>query len=311
MAGHPDRIAMRRGGSQERYQLASGQGARLSDESACQGEDLVLALSLDGGRKGARSEAWIRLAATLEREWLDAPETEELVFDEDREAVVSRRVRRIGALVLSERPGTSRKDPLAVAALLEEAARDVGLMAHLTPDRDTDELLGRIDTLRRHRPELELPDLSDLDVLLPTLCINRRSFHDLRKANLAAAVLASLSWPQRQALDADVPERMRVPSGSTVRLQYHRDGRPPVLAARIQQLFGMTETPRLVQGRVPLLVHLLAPNGRPAQVTQDLASFWTNTWPEVRKDLRGRYPKHSWPEDPTTAKAEDRPRKRR
>ncbi len=104
----------------------------------------------------------------------------------------------------------------------------------------------------------------------------------------------------------------RVPSGSKIRLRYDPQGaEPPVLAARIQQLFGMNATPRIARGRLGVLVHLLAPNNRPAQVTSDLASFWTNTYPAVRKDLRGRYPKHSWPEDPTSATAEDRPRRRR
>ena len=105
------------------------------------------------------------------------------------------------------------------------------------------------------------------------------------------------------------PETSPVPSGRQVRIEYPTDG-PPVLAARIQQLFGMRETPRLADGRAGVLVHLLAPNHRPMQVTQDLASFWANTYGEVRKDLRGRYPRHAWPEDPLTAIPEDRPKRR-
>ncbi|MCO4771138.1 MAG: ATP-dependent helicase HrpB [Deltaproteobacteria bacterium] len=311
LAGYPDRVGLRRSATGDRYRLASGGGARLSEESACRGEEYILALSLDGGRKAARSESWIRIAVALQPQWLEAKEEEELVFDVSKEAVVSRRIRRFGALVLSERPGTRPRDPLAQAVLLEEAAREADLEVLLKVDRDAETLLGRIDTVRRLRPELELPDLGDLSLLLPALCVDRRSFADLRKAPLGPAILATLSWSQRQAVNTEAPERMRVPSGSTVRLVYSRDGSPPVLAARIQQLFGMLETPRVAGGRLPVLVHLLAPNGRPAQVTQDLASFWTNTWPEVRKDLRGRYPRHSWPEDPTTAKAVDRPRRRR
>jgi len=308
LAGFPDRVGLRRGNG-DRYLLASGQGARLSSDSACRGSKLVLALALDGGRRGQRSEAWIRMAVVLEPDWLGAEEVDELVFDADREAVVARRVRRLGVLVLDERPSHAARDPLEQARLLEEAAR--GVDGLLTLDKDAESMLGRVDTLRRLRPELELPDLSSLDALLPVLCADRRSFAELRRAPVAPAVEAVLSWEQRKALDAEVPPRMRVPSGSTVRVQYSRDGAPPVLAARIQQLFGMMETPTVGRGRLPMRVHLLAPNGRPAQVTQDLASFWTNTWPEVRKDLRGRYPKHAWPEDPTTAIPEDRPRRRR
>ena len=120
-----------------------------------------------------------------------------------------------------------------------------------------------------------------------------------------------MTWEQRRMLDEQLPETLEVPSGRSVRLKYSRTGGPPILAARIQQLFGMKETPRLAQGRLPVLVHLLAPNGRPAQVTMDLASFWADTWQEVRKDLRGRYPRHSWPEDPSEAIPEDRPRRKR
>lgn len=308
LAGFPDRVGLRRGNG-DRYLLASGQGARLSSDSACRGADLVLALALDGGRRGQRSEAWIRMAVGLAADWLGAEEVDELVFDGDREAVVARRVRRFGELVLDERPSHAARDPLEQARLLEEAAR--GVDGLLTLDKDAESMLGRVDTLRRLRPELELPDLTSLDALLPVLCAERRSFAELRRAPVAPAVEALLSWEQRKALDAEVPARMRVPSGSTVRVQYSRDGAPPVLAARIQQLFGMMETPTVGRGRLPMRVHLLAPNGRPAQVTQDLASFWTNTWPEVRKDLRGRYPKHAWPEDPTTAIPEDRPKRRR
>jgi ATP-dependent helicase HrpB len=122
---------------------------------------------------------------------------------------------------------------------------------------------------------------------------------------------AALSHAQRQSIARLAPESIQLPSGSSRRLEYGAPDAPPVLAARIQQLFGWTETPRVGGGRVPVLLHLLAPNHRPAQVTSDLASFWANTWAEVRRDLRGRYPRHSWPEDPLTATPEDRPRRRR
>ena len=110
--------------------------------------------------------------------------------------------------------------------------------------------------------------------------------------------------------EREAPERLPVPSGSRIRLRYE-EGKAPVLAARIQEVFGLLETPTVAGGRVKVLMHLLAPNQRPAQVTQDLASFWANTWPQVRKELRGRYPKHAWPEDPLTAQPESRPRRRR
>ena len=146
-------------------------------------------------------------------------------------------------------------------------------------------------------PELGLPDLASPAPLVEGLCHGRRSFSDLRRIDLAGPILGLLTWRQRKELDRLAPERVRVPSGRELRLRYEPEG-PPILAARVQQLFGLTETPRVAQGRVPVVVHLLAPSGRPVQVTQDLASFWRNTYPEVRRELRGRYPKHAWPEDP-------------
>jgi ATP-dependent helicase HrpB len=119
-----------------------------------------------------------------------------------------------------------------------------------------------------------------------------------------------LTAPQRQAVEREAPERLTVPSGSRVALRYE-EGRPPVLAVRIQEVFGLRDTPRIAGGRVRVLLHLLAPNYRPQQVTDDLASFWANTYPLVRKELRARYPKHAWPEDPWTATPERRPRRKR
>jgi ATP-dependent helicase HrpB len=118
-----------------------------------------------------------------------------------------------------------------------------------------------------------------------------------------------MTYPQLQLLDREAPDRLDVPSGSKIALQYE-EGRPPILAARIQELFGLLETPRVAGGRVKVLVHLLAPNYRPQQVTDDLASFWKTTYVQVRKDLRARYPKHSWPEDPLTAEAVRGPKRR-
>jgi ATP-dependent helicase HrpB len=160
-------------------------------------------------------------------------------------------------------------------------------------------------------PELGLPPLDDeqLRELLPQLAAGRRSLDELRAAPWLAAMKGLFTWPQLQALEREAPERIEVPSGSRIAIQY-QPGRPPILAVRIQEVFGLLETPRVAGGRVPVLMHLLAPNMRVAQVTDDLASFWKNTYALVRKDLRARYPKHAWPEDPYTAVAQRRPGKR-
>ena len=233
------------------------------------------------------------------------------MFDPDKEAVVHRRVVRFGHLLLEESPARGPADPWEQARLLAEAAAD-RLDRALAPGPDVLQLLGRLRLLRAHCPELDLPDVANLADLLESLAHGRRSFAELRKADLKGALMERLDGRQRTALTTDAPERMRVPSGSTVRLRYDPDGVvAPVLAARIQQLFGWKETPRVARGRVALTLELLAPNQRPQQTTTDLAGFWAGTYADVRKDLRGRYPKHAWPEDPTTAEPEDRPRPKR
>ena len=161
--------------------------------------------------------------------------------------------------------------------------------------------VARVRNLSRWMPELDLPAFDDasLAALGPQLVFGCRSIADVR-ARAPTALRGTLTWSQQQAVDAHAPERIEVPSGSQIRLQWD-DGRPPVLAVRMQEMFGATDTPTVAGGRVAVLLHLLAPNMRPQQVTDDLAGFWANTWAEVRKELRARYPKHAWPEDPTTA----------
>ncbi|MCP4870292.1 MAG: ATP-dependent helicase HrpB [Proteobacteria bacterium] len=311
LAGFPDRVARRRDGAVDRYVLSSGSGAVLDRRSAARGSELLLALGLDAGARAQRAEHRIRLAVPLTREQLPTVEADELTFDTAKAAVVHRHVVRFGRLVLEESPASGAADPWEQARILAAAAA-ADLDRALAPSPEVLQLLGRLRLLRTHCPELGLPDLSDLSPLLEQLCHGRRTFAQLRKADLKSALMARLDGRQRQALKAEAPERMRVPSGSTVRLRYDPDGqRHPVLAARIQQLFGWQDTPRIARGRAALTLELLAPNQRPQQTTTDLAGFWAGTYADVRKDLRGRYPKHSWPEDPANAEPEDRPRRKR
>jgi ATP-dependent helicase HrpB len=160
-------------------------------------------------------------------------------------------------------------------------------------------------------PELELP--ADLDALLAdavgALCDGKRSFAELRQADVLGALRGLLSHRQRLALEREAPERFTLPTGRSVPITYE-PGRPPAVAARIQEVFGLRTTPRLAGGRVPLVIELLAPNQRPMQITDDLESFWCTTYPEVRKELRGRYPKHAWPDDPLGAPPTSRVRRR-
>jgi ATP-dependent helicase HrpB len=165
------------------------------------------------------------------------------------------------------------------------------------------EFVQRVNSLAEWMPELGLPTVNDeaLHQVLRRLCGRCRSFAELKKADWAGELRSLLTWDQLRALDREAPEQIQVPSGRRIRLTYE-SGRPPVLAVRIQEIFGMRETFRIAGGRVPVLLHLLAPNMRPQQVTDDLESFWRNTYSVVRKELARRYPRHPWPEDPFGAK---------
>jgi ATP-dependent helicase HrpB len=167
----------------------------------------------------------------------------------------------------------------------------------------------RVMSLRAWRPEEVWPDVSRNHLLITVsewlspflLSVRRRE--DFAKLDLMAILTETLPWPQRQALEALAPLTLPVPSGSRIGLQYQPDGGPPVLAVRLQEMFGLADTPVVNGGRTSVLLHLLSPGYRPVQITQDLRSFWNNTYPGVRKELRVRYPKHHWPEDPWTAEA--------
>ncbi|MBY0459464.1 MAG: ATP-dependent helicase HrpB, partial [Gemmataceae bacterium] len=206
-------------------------------------------------------------------------------------------------LVLDEVNAHIADEAEAARVLAQAAAERLGKVLP-PPDSAAGVFRTRVRCLRAWVPELELPafEASDLLGALQELCRNRRSLADVRNGPWLDFLQGQLGYQQLQAVEAEAPERLEVPSGSRIQLTYE-EGRPPVLAARIQELFGLTETPRVGRGRVKVLLHLLAPNYRPQQVTDDLASFWQNGYPIVRKELRARYPKHSWPDDPLTAEA--------
>jgi len=293
--------------------MVGGRGVRLGRASAVRDSELFVAVALDAGRGGERAEGLVRVASALSLDWLPpglVREVDELSWDEARSRVVARRVTRFEDLELAARELPLAPGEEAAALLADRAAANLaGALALAEPEVVS--LRARLAFLAAARPELGLPVVDDafLCALLPGLAAGRRSFEELRRAPLAATILATLPWPQREALDREAPERLEVPSGSRVRVDYS-DPRRPVLAARIQEMFGLLETPRLAGGRIPVLLHLLAPNGRPQQVTGDLASFWTNTYPRVRRELAGRYPKHDWPDDPLAARPRRRPARR-
>lgn len=296
-----DRLAKRRDDDPSRAVLGSGRGARMGRGSAVRRAPYFVAVSVDGGRRGARSEAQIRIASAVEPEWFETTTREVRRFDPERARVVNERVTRLGGLVLEQVPVSCPLDEATARMLARAACADLRSAFDLDA---AEPYLARVDFLRTHLPELELPAVDEGGIarIVPELCLGERTLAALRRRDLAADVRARLTWPQQQAVDDHAPPRLTVPSGRTQKLTYER-GNAPVLAVRIQDVFGWEDTPRLAKGRVPVVLHLLAPNMRPQQVTTDLASFWRDTYPEVRKELRGRYPKHHWPETPTLADA--------
>ncbi len=314
LAAYPDRVARRREPASRRGVMVGGRGVVLAEASCVRRGDLFLCLDLDS--KGR--EALVRQASVIEASWLPAEQVTtvaEAVFDQPRERVIGRRRQRYRDLVIAEEEcdpgdcpgGRARVEAVLVAAAGDNLERALGL-----DDRDVASFLARLRSLAAWRPDLDLPsfDPGDLRRLLPQLAAGKRSFAELRRAPLLEALGGTLTYQQSRALDLLAPERLLVPSGSRVNLRYE-PGRPPVLAVRIQEMFGLAQTPAVAGGRVAVLLHLLAPNMRPQQVTRDLASFWRNTYPQVRKELRARYSKHAWPEDPLAARARKRPGRRR
>ncbi len=310
LAAFPERVARRREPGSPRGVMVGGRGVRLASSSGVTQAELFLCIDVDAGA----TEAVVRLASAIEREWLSQDKLRtsvDIAFDAVAEKVTAWRRVRYEDLVIEETPATlpAREEtaPILAAAAAERLERVLP-----AADSPAGLFLKRIRCLRQWLPELNLPAFDDAQLreLLPWLCHSCRSFADVRNAGWLEALLSKLTHAQLQALNREAPERLQVPSGSRVTVQYEI-GRPPVLAVRIQEVFGLGETPRIAAGRVPVLLHLLAPNFRPQQVTDDLASFWANMYPQVRKELRARYPRHAWPDDPLTAMPERRPHRRK
>jgi len=302
LAAFPDRLAKRREPGSRRGVMVGGRGVRLADESTVLDGDLFLCLDVDG----AGGEAWVRMASLVERGWLPehrVREATEVAFDFAAGLVTARRKLYWEDLLLEEATAAI-PDAADASRLLAQSALAQWDRVFPHESEAVASFVARAQWLGERLPEADLPvlDPAALQTLLPALCQGRRSFAELRAAPWLAAVRGLFRYDQLQTLDREAPERLTVPSGRGVPLRYER-GKPPVLAVRIQELFGWSETPRLARGRAAVLLHLLAPNMRLQQITDDLRSFWNNGYPVVRRELRRRYPKHAWPEDPWSAEA--------
>ncbi|MFK7741144.1 MAG: ATP-dependent RNA helicase [Planctomycetota bacterium] len=321
LRGFPDRVVRRTPGdasaAEIRTEIRTGTmvgGRGVTLPKAADGEELLLALRLHEVGRQQRSEANLTVAVT--RADLEATAPEQVCsvvvadLEEAKGRVVPVREQRYRDLPLSRARGGGELDAEQVrAALLPVLAADP--FRFLGEQKDVQRLLGRIAWLAERLPELELPSLDHraiaeaaIDLLLGN------DLNKLRGARIGELLLARLSQEQQRALKRSAPDRIELPTGRAAVVDYTAEAGPTV-AARLQEFFGLPEVARLANGRVPVVLQLLAPNHRPVQVTTDLASFWATVYPQVRKELSRRYPRHSWPEDPLGANPEARPKPRR
>ncbi|MFC4810363.1 ATP-dependent helicase C-terminal domain-containing protein, partial [Paenibacillus sp. GCM10023250] len=308
---YPDRIAQRRGDG--RFLLRNGRGAAVQELQPLSAAAYLAVAELEDSGSDGR----VQLAAPLGLDELETYFGDQLLveaearWDRQAEAVRARRRVRLGALVLKETQWADPDPALVQAALLGGIAEQgLGLLPWSKAEK---QLRDRMNLMHAHNPEW--PDVSD-EALLAALpewlgpyVGGMRGRGDLARLDMVAILESLLSWQDRQRLEKEVPTHLTVPSGSRVPVDY-ADPASPVLAVRLQELFGLRETPRIAGGKLPVTIHLLSPAHRPVQVTQDLASFWEHAYFEVKKDLKGRYPKHYWPDDPLEAPATSRAKPR-
>ncbi len=310
MAAFPDRICKRREANSRRARMVGGRGVRLADESAVMEGDLFVAVELlDTGQ----AESLVRQASYVDKDWLPQSHVStsiEVVYDQSRQKVMAMKRHSFCDILLSESVAAIPPDIDPGQVLADALSSRFDLDSII--DEDTKQYLLRLECLREWLPHLELPDFGQepWKELLPEWCMGCSSVDELRSRSLIPYIQSRLSQTQISAIDSQAPERVVLPSGRKVKLEYER-GKQPILAARIQDFFGMRETPRIAESRVGVLLHLLAPNYRVQQITPDLASFWKNTYEDVRKELKGRYPKHAWPSDPLIPIPERFPSKER
>ncbi|WP_458378708.1 ATP-dependent helicase HrpB [Pseudomonas chlororaphis] len=318
---YPDRVAQQRRPGGAEYRLANGRAALFSETDSLMKQPWLVIADL-GSRQGQREER-IYLAADFDPALFDSVLAEQvrsvdqLDWDEREGVLRAERQRKVGELVLSREPLTGLDEAARCQALVNLVRRKGLELLPWTPELR--QWQARVALLRQldleTKGESQWPDVSDTALLksleswlLPYLGKVSRLSH-FANLELASIVHNLLPWPLPQRLDELAPHHLTVPSGSSIRLDYSEQ--PPILAVRLQELFGLAETPRIAGGRQVVKLHLLSPARRPVQVTQDLANFWRSTYAEVKKDLKGRYPKHYWPDDPLVAEATARAKPRK
>ena len=302
-AAFPERIGKSSG---EGYTLASGDTVRLERSDALAASEWIVAVSANVGREGTGR---VFLAARLKPEVAAkvADTVDKITWDSREGCLVAKRERRIGAILLDSKP-LQNVAPDRLSEALCDAARRYGESIFDFSD-ELANLQRRIAAVASWHPELSLPDVSTRAILdraadwLPLYAGKSLSAAELSRIDMCAVVTGMLDYTQQQAVDRLAPSRITVPSGSSIKVEYRVGADAPVVRVRLQECFGLTDTPRVDGGRLPVVMELLSPGFKPVQLTSDLASFWSTTYFEVRKELRRRYPKHSWPDNPLEAQA--------
>jgi len=306
LCGFPDRVAKLREEGEGRFLLCQGRGVRLSPMSSLIKSPFIIAVNVDAGDK---AEGFVHLAAPLADETIREECSGRIVtlrrveWGRRDARIIATIEERFGSLLLSSRPFNPSNEetiPLVCEAIRSSPS------GRLNFTREARQFQARVSLMRRTFPDENWPDLSDErltsrpeDWLLPWLG-NIRTPEGLHALDILPGLRGQLSWKEQRRLDEMAPESITVPSGSSVKIDYI-SGDVPVLAVKLQEMFGLADTPEIAGGRVKLLLHLLSPARRPVQITQDLKGFWNSGYQMVKKELKGRYPKHPWPEDPWNA----------
>ncbi len=310
MLAFVDRICRRRETGGRTAIMVGGRGVRLSNDSAVTEAEFFVAVEL---AETGQSEATVRQASAIEKSWLPKSHlstSTDVFYDTVREKVLALKRTRFCDLVIEETV-SAMPEGVDTGEVLAQGLIATGADLATLVDEQTFQYLARINYLRENLPELNLPEFSSEPWrdLLSQWCAGSSSLAELKACSFLSILQSQLDHQQLSTIDSEAPERLLVPSGNLIKIHYE-SGKQPVLAVRIQELFGMAATPKIARSRQSVLLHLLAPNYRVQQITDDLASFWKNTYGDVKKDLKARYPKHSWPDNPLIAQAESRPKRR-
>ena len=313
----PDRVCQKRKNDDCSYTLCNGQGLSIDSNSLLKDCEYILSLKQDTKLRKNTSDGKIFLAGKIDLEWLlqssNAVKSRDIIFSEKNNKVCAKERVWYGSLLLKEQESQLKEDDFEEALncfckIVSENLNE----AFALDEKNNKNFIGRVKLLKstsygKNYPDIDLEWLKEI---LPNIAsTNNLTFNWLQKEGIASIYLNCLSWKQREEFERLVPERFRVPTGSNIKIDYS-DWKKPVLPVKMQEMFGQSKSPTICNGEITLVVHLLSPAGRPMQITTDLASFWENGYKSVVGELRGRYPKHLWPDNPATTLPTNKTKKR-